>query len=155
LATARCEDPEVQAIIEAGTASVQWVCAEFAGADLSDRRLDRRLIKTAEHLASSPASPINEACGDWASAQAAYRLFDNGKASPQAILAPHIQATVKRMLAVGGPVLVMQDTVFFSYRGAKQNRQSREAKRSISWNLRPYFIPHYPKALICRPQAKE
>jgi hypothetical protein len=73
------------------------------------------LIKTAEQLASSPGSPINEACEDWASTQAAYRLFDNGKASPQAILAPHIQATGKRMLAVGGPVLVMQDTVFFSY----------------------------------------
>jgi hypothetical protein len=94
---------------------VEWVCAEFAGADLSDKRLDRRLIKTAEHLASSPASPINEACGDWASTQAAYRLFDNGKACPQAILAPHIQATVKRMMAVGGPVLVLQDAVFFSY----------------------------------------
>jgi hypothetical protein len=115
LASARCEDPEIQAIIEAGTASMEWVCAEFVGADLSDKRLDRRLIKTAEQLASSPGSPINEACGDWASTQAAYRLFDNGKATPQAILAPHLQATVKRMRAVGGPVLVMQDTVFFSY----------------------------------------
>jgi Transposase DNA-binding/Transposase Tn5 dimerisation domain len=105
----------VQAIIEAGTASVEWVCEEFAGADLSDRRLDRRLIKTAEQLANFPASPINEACGDWASTQGAYRLFDNANASPQAILEPHIQATLKRMTAVDGPVLVMQDTVFFSY----------------------------------------
>jgi hypothetical protein len=113
--TARCEDSEVQAIIEAGTASVEWVCEEFAGVDLSDKRLDRRLIKTAEQLASSPASPINEACGDWASTQAAYRLFDNGNASPEVILAPHIQATVKRMAAVGGAVLSIQDTVFFSY----------------------------------------
>jgi hypothetical protein len=113
--TARCEDSEVQAIIEAGTASVEWVCEEFSGVDLSDKRLDRRLIKTAEQLASSPASPINEACGDWASTQAAYRLFDNGNASPEVILAPHIQATVKRMAAVGGAVLSIQDTVFFSY----------------------------------------
>jgi hypothetical protein len=113
--TARCEDSEVQAIIEAGTASVEWVCEEFAGVDLSDKRLDRRLIKTAEQLASSPASPINEACGDWASTQAAYRLFDNGNASPEVILAPHIQATVKRMAAVGEAVLSIQDTVFFSY----------------------------------------
>lgn len=105
----------MQAIIEAGTASVEWVCEEFAGVDLSDKRLDRRLIKTAEQLASSPASPINEACGDWASTQAAYRLFDNGNASPEVILAPHIQATVKRMAAVGGAVLSIQDTVFFSY----------------------------------------
>lgn len=105
----------MQAIIEAGTASVEWVCEEFSGVDLSDKRLDRRLIKTAEQLASSPASPINEACGDWASTQAAYRLFDNGNASPEVILAPHIQATVKRMAAVGGAVLSIQDTVFFSY----------------------------------------
>jgi Transposase DNA-binding/Transposase Tn5 dimerisation domain len=113
--TARCEDPEVQAIIEAGTQSVEWVAQEFARADLSDKRLDRRLIKTAEQLAKSPASPINEACGDWATTQAAYRLFDNPKASPEAILEPHVQETVKRMAARGGPVLVMQDTVFFSY----------------------------------------
>ncbi|MGH8195002.1 MAG: IS4 family transposase [Woeseiaceae bacterium] len=105
----------MQAIIEVGTESVEWVAQEFAGADLSDKRLDRRLIKTAEQLARSPASPINEACGDWASTQAAYRLFDNPKASSQAIVEPHIQATVKRMRAQGGPVLVMQDTVFFSY----------------------------------------
>ena len=73
------------------------------------------MIKTAEHLANSPASPINEACGDWASTQAAYRLFDNGNASCEAILEPHIKATVKRMAAAGGPVLAIQDTVFFSY----------------------------------------
>jgi hypothetical protein len=109
------EDPEVQALIEAGTKSLQWVREEFLGVDLCDKRLDRRLIKTAEQLAQSPASPINEACGDWASTQAAYRLFDNGKASPQAIIEPHIQATVKRMAAVGEAVLVMQDTAFFSY----------------------------------------
>lgn len=111
----RCEDSEVQAIIEAGTASVEWVAQEFAGADLSDKRLDRRLIKTAGQLAKSPLSPINEACGDWASTQAAYRLFDNAKASPEAIRQPHTSETRKRMAAHGGPVLVMQDTVFFSY----------------------------------------
>lgn len=105
----------MQAIIEVGTESVEWVAREFVGADLCDERLDRRLLKTAEQLAKSPASPINEACGDWASTQAAYRLFDNPKASPAAILKPHIRATVQRMAAQGGPVLVMQDTVFFSY----------------------------------------
>ncbi len=88
---------------------------EFSGLDLSDARLDRRLIKTAEQLAKSPAAPINEACGDWASTKAAYRLFDNNKVSAAAILKPHTEATVQRMAAYGGPVLVMQDTVFFSY----------------------------------------
>jgi len=59
----RCEDPDVQAIMDAGTESVEWVTQEFARADLRDTRLDRRLLKTAEQLAKSPASPINEACG--------------------------------------------------------------------------------------------
>jgi hypothetical protein len=113
--TTRCEDAEVQAIIEAGTQSVEWVAEEFARADLRDKRLSRRLIKTAEQLARSPASPINEACGDWASTQAAYRLFDNAKASPRAILKPHTTETGKRIAAQSAPVLVFQDTVFFSY----------------------------------------
>ena len=111
----RYEDPEVQAIIEAGTESAGWVREELTGVDLSDKRLDRRLIKTAELLSNSPMSPINEACGGWANTQAAYRLFDNGKASPEAILEPHIHATTQRMAAVSGPLLVVQDTVFFSY----------------------------------------
>jgi hypothetical protein len=73
------------------------------------------LLKTAQQLAKSPSSPINEACGSWASTQAAYRLFNNPKASAAAILKPHWQATAQRMAGCGGPVLVMQDTVFFSY----------------------------------------
>jgi hypothetical protein len=105
----------VQAVIEAGALEVDWVTQELCGADLSDKRLDRRLVKTAQQLAKSPTAPINEACGDWASTQAAYRLFDNPKASTQAILRPHRDATVKRMGAHGGAVLAIQDTVFFSY----------------------------------------
>jgi hypothetical protein len=101
--------------MDAGTESVEWVRQEFARADLRDKRLDRRLVKTAEQLAKSPASPINEACGNWASTQAAYRLFNNPKASPAGILRPHWEATASRMAGCGGPVLVMQDTVFFSY----------------------------------------
>ncbi|MFQ5745372.1 MAG: IS4 family transposase, partial [Acidobacteriota bacterium] len=42
-------------------------------------------------------------------------VFNNAKASPEAILEPHIRATMKRMAAVAGPALVVQDTVFFSY----------------------------------------
>lgn len=111
----RLEYENVQAVINDGALEVDWVTQEFRGADLSDKRLDRRLVKTAQQLARSPTAPVNEACGDWASTQAAYRLFDNPKASTQAILKPHTAATVERMAAHGGPVLAVQDTVFFSY----------------------------------------
>src|SRR5258708_20288259 len=111
-----CEDPEVQAIMEAGTESVEWVTQEFARADLCDKRLDRRLLKTAEQLAKSPSSPINEACGNWASTQAAYRLFNNPKARTPGILKPHPAATPPRRAGWGGSVPGMQATVFLSYR---------------------------------------
>jgi hypothetical protein len=102
-------------MIDAGTESVEWVTQEFARADLGDKRLDRRLVKTAELLAKAPSAPINEACGTWASTQASYRLFNNPKASPAKILEPHWRSTAERMSGCGGPVLVIQDTVFFSY----------------------------------------
>ena len=63
----------------------------------------------------SPLAPINEACGTWAATHAAYRLFNNPKATPAKILAPHVAETTVRMQAQDEPVLVMQDTVFFSY----------------------------------------
>ncbi|MHB8416250.1 MAG: IS4 family transposase [Acidiferrobacteraceae bacterium] len=102
-------------MMDAGTESVEWVTQEFARADLGDKRLDRRLVRTAELLAKAPSAPISEACGTWASTQASYRLFNNPKASPAKILEPHWKATAERMSGCGGPVLVMQDTVFFSY----------------------------------------
>jgi hypothetical protein len=113
--SSRLEYQDVQTVIDAGVGEADWVTQEFAGVDLGDKRLDRRVITVAQQLVSSPTAPINEACGDWASTQAAYRLFHNPKASAQAILSPHIEATVARMRAQSGPVLVIQDTVFFSY----------------------------------------
>jgi hypothetical protein len=101
--------------VEPGTEATDWVRQEFASADLADKRLSRRLIKTASQLANSPASPINEACGDWASTQAAYRFFNNTKVTAAAILKPHLLETVKRLRAQTEAVLVVQDTVFFSY----------------------------------------
>lgn len=111
----KCDDPEVQSIVESGTASVEWVRQEFTGVRLGDERLDKRLIKTAEFLAKSPQSPINEACRTWKDTKAAYRLFDNPKAVVRAMLAPHIEATRTRVEQIEGWVLSIQDTVFFSY----------------------------------------
>ncbi len=114
----------VQSVINAGTQEVGWVAQELRDADLSDKRLDRRLVKIVEHFAQSPVAPINEACGDWASTQASYRLFNNVKASPRAILQPHIQATARRMVAVQGPVLAVQDTVFFLCAAAHKKKNA-------------------------------
>ena len=73
----------LQPRFDAAAHDVDWVHQEIGGVDLSDKRLDRRVVKVMEQLAKSPTAPINEACGDWASTQAAYRLFNNPKATPQ------------------------------------------------------------------------
>jgi hypothetical protein len=101
--------------VDPGTEATDWVQQEFASAELADKRLNRRLIKTASQLANSPASPINEACGDWASTQAAYRFFNNANVTAAGILKPHLTETMKRLRAQTEAVLVVQDTVFFSY----------------------------------------
>ena len=106
---------DVQKVIDSCPQETGWVREELGGVDLGDSRLNRRLIATAEKLSASPLSPINEACATWADTKASYRLFNNEKATPEAILKPHTNETVKRMSAYAGAVLVVQDTAFISY----------------------------------------
>ena len=51
--TSRCDDAEVQAIMEAGTESVGWVREDLCSVNLADERLNRRPIKAAKLLGKS------------------------------------------------------------------------------------------------------
>jgi hypothetical protein len=108
-------DSEVQAIMEGAPEYADWVRHEFGGLKLGDARLNKRLIKTVQHLLRSPLSPINEACRIWADTQGAYRLFNNRKMQPGAIMAPHFGVVAERISEIAGYVLVVQDTAFLSY----------------------------------------
>lgn len=99
---------------ERATLCVSWGHQEFSGLDLGDSRLNKRLINVADALASHPESTINAACGDWSSAKAAYRLFDNEKVSPEGVLAPHFQRTLERM-SEHQRVFAIQDTTYLDY----------------------------------------
>ncbi|MFI3184470.1 MAG: IS4 family transposase, partial [Methylococcaceae bacterium] len=70
--------------------------------------------KVAGALEQQSTEPINQACEDWADTKAAYRFFDNPKVSPEKILTPHYERTVKRMKS-HALVLAVQDTTFFNY----------------------------------------
>lgn len=100
--------------LEGTASSVSWGHQEFSGVDLGDSRLNERLIHVTDALASHPASTINAACGDWSSAKAAYRLFDNEKVSPEGILAPHFQRTVERV-SEHRRVFAIQDTTYLDF----------------------------------------
>jgi hypothetical protein len=91
-----------------------WIRSEFSQIDFGDLRLKKRFFKVAEDLFSAPLSPINQASENWADTKAAYRFFDNEKIDCNAMLLPHVNATVKRA-GDNSVVLAVQDTVFVSY----------------------------------------
>jgi hypothetical protein len=94
--------------------NISWVIEEFSKVSLKDKRLNQRCQKVAEAMEQQSTEPINQACEDWADTKAAYRFFDNPKVSPDQILAPHYQRTVKRMKSYP-LVLAVQDTSFLNY----------------------------------------
>jgi hypothetical protein len=91
-----------------------WATEEFSKVRLKDKRLNQRCQKVAEALEQQSTEPINQACEDWADTKAAYRFFDNPKVTPDQILSPHYQRTVKRMKSYP-LVLAVQDTSFLNY----------------------------------------
>lgn len=86
-----------------------WVMDELKTVDLHDKRLNRRLGEVLSQLSVRPTASIPAACGGLAEMTAAYRLFDNPKATFEGILQGHIEATRQRV-AQQAVVLLVQDT---------------------------------------------
>jgi hypothetical protein len=98
-----------------------WAGEEFAGANLGDKRLNRRLVKLAERFADKPTASIPGACPDWSETQAVYRFFDqaNNTKRPldwETILTPHMERTAARMRQ-HRVVLCLQDTTELDFNG--------------------------------------
>jgi Transposase DNA-binding/Transposase Tn5 dimerisation domain/Transposase DDE domain len=86
-----------------------WAQEEVALADLGDERLDKRLTTLLSDLSSRPFLSIPAACGGRAEMKAAYRFFDNERATFEKVIEPHIQRTKER-IAAQKIVLLVQDT---------------------------------------------
>ena len=86
-----------------------WVVDEMKTVDLHDKRLDQRLRIVLAQLAEHPTASIPAACGGHAEMAAAYRLFDNDKATFHKILEAHSDATRQR-IAAQEVVVLAQDT---------------------------------------------
>jgi hypothetical protein len=86
-----------------------WVMDEMKTVDLNEKRLNDRLRQVLSQLSARPTASIPAACGGRAEMVAAYRFFENEKATFNKILQPHIDATHQRM-AVQPVVLLSQDT---------------------------------------------
>ena len=85
------------------------VTDELSGIDLGDKRRNKRSVEIIKALAAQPQASINAAVDGWSDTLAAYRFFNNPKVTPSQILAPHREATCRRI--VEHPVvLIPQDT---------------------------------------------
>ena len=91
-----------------------WISEELAAIDLGDKRLNDRSVKLLSALAENPQASIPAVCGGWAETQAAYRFFDQSQVDEEAILAPHREATLRRMQQHPA-VLLVQDTTELDY----------------------------------------
>ena len=88
---------------------MNWAQVEMETVDLGDGRLNGRAAKVLEQLGAHPQWSIPTACGGWAETMGAYRFFDNERATFESVLAPHRDATLRRLAAC--PVaLLVQDT---------------------------------------------
>jgi hypothetical protein len=100
---------------------MSWVENELGKASLGDQRLTTRAKTLLERLVSQPSASLPTACRGWDETQAAYRFFDNAKVTDAKVLAPHREATQRRM-AEHDVVLCLQDTTELDYSGQTQTQ---------------------------------
>jgi hypothetical protein len=90
------------------------IAAELARGNFADARLTRRLERIVEGIARSPQASLPSVFTS-AELEGAYRFFSNPLVTPEAILAPHFEAT-KARVARERCVRVVHDQTEFSYR---------------------------------------
>ncbi|PQO26784.1 transposase, partial [Blastopirellula marina] len=119
------------------------IADELGGIDLGDKRLNARSAKILEALATNPEVSVNAAHDEWAETQAAYRFFNNENVTPEKILEPHLQATIRR-ICERPVVLIAQDTteLDFSDHPAKGLRSLNvEARQGLYLHLALALTP--------------
>ncbi|MGH8711210.1 MAG: IS4 family transposase [Burkholderiales bacterium] len=115
------EIPVRQALeITTGLDGEQWAEHEFGTVQLGDERLNKRLVESARIQAEKPGESFSGAVqGDWPLVKGYYRMIDKPdecELTPQAVLAPHRERTIQRMLGQR-TVLCIQDGTDLNYNG--------------------------------------
>lgn len=89
---------------------------ELSQAQFGDRRLSKRLGTITRALGQDPAKGFPVLCGSDSALEGLYRFLGNEKVSPEKILAPHIEATCRRMEECNR-ALILHDTTCFMFPG--------------------------------------
>jgi len=97
------------------------VAEEFRGAELGDRRREKRLVGIATQVADKPEAGFPQIVASDSDLEGLYRFLRNEWITPDAILGPHLQATRERARQVG-TVLVVHDTTDFAFGGQSKRK---------------------------------
>ena len=92
----------------------EFVGDEFGNADLGDARLTKRLARVASAVVADPSASFPQATGADAELEGTYRFLSNPRVSPDAVLAPHLRATARR-IAAEPIVVIAHDTTEFTF----------------------------------------
>jgi hypothetical protein len=91
-----------------------WAEANFATAELGDKRRTRRLVDTAAHLAHQPEGSL-PAHFSWNPLRAVYRLCNRPEVTHSDVTATHFQLTRTRMGQADTTVLILHDTTELNF----------------------------------------
>jgi hypothetical protein len=115
---------------------VQAVIDDLSDVDLGDRRLDFRAGQIARRLATNPAVGFPQALVTSAELEGFYRFLGNEKVSAGALLKPHADATMGRIIE-HGTALAIHDTTVFRFGG-----RGREGLGELS-RAGDMFLAHF------------
>ena len=101
-------------MLDAMVCPALWAVRHFSSVDLKDERLNRRLIKVGQAMASNPSGSIPDQCGSWGDTKATYRLFADPSATFEALSQGHWQQT-RQASQANQVTLLIQDTTWLSY----------------------------------------
>ena len=93
---------------------MNWAEHELSSVDLSDKRLNKRLIRLVTDKLANPTASIPEASRSLAASKAAYRFFSSKHVLPSAIQAAHRDRVLERIRPLAA-ILVLQDTTELDY----------------------------------------
>lgn len=104
-----------------GLEAADWCAHELEGLALGDVRRDRRAELILAARWKDPTASFSGSFPDWGQAKAAYGLIEQktSEISMEALLEPHVEATIARM-AVEPLVLLPQDTTSLNYTGLRK-----------------------------------
>jgi len=102
------------------SSKVPSIAEEFAAAKLGDRRRSERLTKIAEDCSRAPDKSFPELAGSRGRLESYYRFWGSPEVTPEKILAPHVEQTLRRA-ALARLFLLVHDTTEHAFPGAPRD----------------------------------